>query len=88
MYPFGKFVDDGLDSLYEKWHAKTKKYRLLIENLKNVIINEDIEVYNLSVQAEFIVVLSIDALFSEAKKNFDTLLSMNREKPNKQYGNL
>jgi hypothetical protein len=84
MYPFGKFVDDDLGSLYEKWHVKTKKYRLLIENLKRMIINEDIEGYSLSVHAEFIVALSLDTLFSEAERNFDTLLSMNREKTNKQ----
>jgi hypothetical protein len=81
--PFGK-VQDGRDTLNDKWIKKLLKYKRLTDMVSKCLVNIDGDGYETEVKAGFIVVSSLGVLHQGTRRCFEDMMSLNGRKMDKQ----
>jgi hypothetical protein len=85
--PFVRTLEDGSNSLDNKWRVKLLKYNPLQSAIRQYLKDEDEEGYKLDAKSGFIVVSSLGALYHRTERSFYEILNTGSKKVSKTVCN-
>jgi hypothetical protein len=86
--PFGRILEDGSNSLSNKWRLKLLKYNPLQSAVFSFLKDCDNDGYKLDVKTGFIVISSLGAVYGETPKTFKRIIELDGKPLTKSLCNI